>query len=48
VEPRRGVDADDPQPAEVPLLVLAAYVGEVPRPVDGLLAERYNLLLVRK
>src|SRR5262249_9421504 len=40
-----GVDADDPEPAEVALLLAPADVGEVARAVDGLLGRPVELAL---
>src|SRR5438128_6968506 len=43
VHPGGGVDADDPEPAEVPLLAAPPDVGEVARPLDGLLGGAIEL-----
>src|SRR4029453_5668856 len=45
VRARGGVDADDPQPAEVPLLAAASDVGEVARAGDSLLGRAVELPL---
>ena len=42
---RGGVDADDPEPAEVPLLAAPSHVGEVARAGDGLLGRAVELPL---
>src|SRR5581483_4525621 len=46
VLPRGGVDADDPEPAEVPLLAAAADVGVLERRVDRFLRGAVQLALV--
>src|SRR5262249_45663925 len=45
VLPGRGVDPDDPEPAEVALLAAAADVGEVAGPLDRLLGRPVELPL---
>src|SRR5205085_4147284 len=45
VDARRGADADDPEAAEVALLALAAWVGELQPALDRLLGRAVELRL---